>query len=76
MGPSFDKTHTVWCNAASGHYFCTNKIPPRKKAGLLIPLAKMIVFMRGTKSPNRFLKYSKLKEIFFFKGSIPPPKSK
>jgi hypothetical protein len=38
----------LWCCALSHRYFCTTKTQLREIIGFLIPLAKMLVLMKGT----------------------------
>jgi hypothetical protein len=51
-------TSLLWCCALSHRYFCTTKTQLREIIGFLIPLAKMLVLMKGTEPQDGFTKYS------------------
>jgi len=56
----------LWCTTSSHHYFCTTEIAKQKNLIFLIPLVKMLYFIRGLNLPEHLSKYSKLMEFFFF----------
>jgi hypothetical protein len=65
-------TVILWCSALSHHYFCTAETLPVKKARYLIPLANMLLLMRGTKAQDGLSNYSKLRVFFFVTSSQLP----
>ena len=69
--PDHNVCDHLWCCVLSHRYFCTTKTQLREIIGFLIPLAKMLVLMKGTEPQDSFTKYSKLTEIL----TLPLPNS-